>query len=117
MPVTPASHFAAFCETLTQSEDRWEGEPFRLEPWQKRFSREALDDCRSVVADRAQDERQDHDVGGARAVRARVWAWSPGGLLAAASDRRAGRLFDAAARFVRRHPALRESLRCVTTRV
>jgi len=25
--VTPAAHFAAFCETLTQSEDRWEVVP------------------------------------------------------------------------------------------
>ena len=25
----PVDRFAAFCETLTQSEDRWEG----LEPW------------------------------------------------------------------------------------
>ena len=32
-------------------------------------------------------------------------------LLAAASDRQAGRLFDAAARFVRRHPGLSERLR------
>jgi hypothetical protein len=47
--LTPATHFAAFCETLTQSEDRWEGEPFKLEPWQRRFWREALGDWRSVV--------------------------------------------------------------------
>ena len=47
--VKPVSHFAAFCASLTQSEDRWEGQPLKLEPWQKRFWREALDDWRSVV--------------------------------------------------------------------
>ena len=29
--MTPAAHFARFCETLTQSDDRWEGKPFNLE--------------------------------------------------------------------------------------
>jgi hypothetical protein len=29
----PVDHFASFCETLTQSEDRWEGQPLKLEPW------------------------------------------------------------------------------------
>ena len=41
-------HFAKFCrEHLTQSEDRWEGQPLKLEPWQRRFWREALYDWRS----------------------------------------------------------------------
>jgi hypothetical protein len=50
MAMKPVEHFAAFCESLTQSEDRWEGQPLKLEPWQKRFWREALGDWRSVVA-------------------------------------------------------------------
>ena len=54
-----AQHFAAFCRALTQSEDRWEGEPLKLEPWQKRFWRDALDDWRSVVLIVAREERQD----------------------------------------------------------
>ena len=30
-------HFARFCrEHLMQSEDRWEGKPLVLEPWQRR---------------------------------------------------------------------------------
>jgi hypothetical protein len=33
--VKPVDHFAAFCEALTLSEDRWEGQPLKLEPWQK----------------------------------------------------------------------------------
>ena len=27
--VRPVDHFAAFCETLTQSEDRWKGQPLK----------------------------------------------------------------------------------------
>jgi hypothetical protein len=27
--VRPVDHFAAFCETLTQSDDRWEGQPLK----------------------------------------------------------------------------------------
>jgi hypothetical protein len=30
--VKPVDHFAAFCQTLTQSDDRWEGQPLKLEP-------------------------------------------------------------------------------------
>jgi hypothetical protein len=36
-------HFATFCrEHLIQSEDRWEGKPLVLEPWQRRMMGEAL---------------------------------------------------------------------------
>ena len=36
-------HFAKFCrEHLIQSEDRWEGKPLVLEPWQRRMLGEAL---------------------------------------------------------------------------
>ncbi len=36
-------HFAKFCkEHLVQSEDRWEGKPLSLEPWQRRMMGEAL---------------------------------------------------------------------------
>jgi hypothetical protein len=36
-------HFAKFCrEHLIQSEDRWEGKPLVLEPWQRKMMGEAL---------------------------------------------------------------------------
>jgi phage terminase large subunit-like protein len=36
-------HFAMFCrEHLIQSEDRWDGKPPRLQPWQRRMMGEAL---------------------------------------------------------------------------
>jgi hypothetical protein len=41
-------HFADFArEHLIQSEDRWEGKPLRLEPWQRRMLGEALVRSRS----------------------------------------------------------------------
>jgi hypothetical protein len=30
--VKPVDNFAAFCASLTQSDDRWEGQPLKLEP-------------------------------------------------------------------------------------
>jgi hypothetical protein len=47
--VTPADHLAEYYASLTQSEDRWEGELFVLERWHKRFWREVLKDWRLVV--------------------------------------------------------------------
>jgi hypothetical protein len=40
---TEARHFSKFArEHLIQSEDRWEGQPLKLEPWQRRMLGEAL---------------------------------------------------------------------------
>jgi phage terminase large subunit-like protein len=109
--VKPAAHFAAFCETLTQSEDRWEGKPLTLEPWQRRFWREALDEWRSVVLIVARKNGKTQMLAAYALWRLVYGHGRPEVLLAAASDRQAGRLFDAAARFVRRHPGLSEGLR------
>ncbi len=107
----PAEHFGKFCLTLTQSEDRWEGKPLALEPWQKRFWREALDDWRSVVLVVARKNGKTQMLAAYALWRLIYGHGRPEILLAAASDRQAGRLFDAAARFVRRHPGLSELLR------
>ena len=45
----PVDHLAAFCESLTQSDERWEGQPLKPEAWQRRFWREALDDWRFLA--------------------------------------------------------------------
>jgi Terminase large subunit, ATPase domain len=110
--VRPADHLAAFCATLTQSDDRWEGQPLQLEPWQRRFWRDALaDDWRSVVLVVPRKNGKTSMLA-AYALYELVYGMGrPEILLAAASDRQAGRLFDAAARFVRRHPGLSERLR------
>jgi phage terminase large subunit-like protein len=109
--VKPAAHFAAFCETLTQSEDRWEGLPLKLEPWQRRFWREALDGWRSVVLIVARKNGKTQMLAAYALWRLVYGQGRPEILLAAASDRQAGRLFDAAARFVRRHEGLSQVLR------
>lgn len=107
----PADHFSAFCETLTQSDDRWEGQPLKLEPWQRRFWKEALDDWRSVVLIVARKNGKTAMLAAFALYELVYGEGRPEILLAAASDRQAGRLFDAAGRFVRRHPGLSERLR------
>ena len=107
----PVEHFAAFCESLTQSEDRWEGQPLKLEPWQKRFWREALEDWRSAVLIVPRKNGKTSMLAAFALYELVYGTGRPEILLAAASDRQAGRLFDAAARFVRRHPGLSERLR------
>jgi phage terminase large subunit-like protein len=109
--VRPVDHFAAFCESLTQSDDRWEGQPLKLEPWQRRFWKEALDDWRSVVLIVARKNGKTSMLAAYALYELVYGTGRPEILLAAASDRQAGRLFDAAARFVRRHPGLSERVR------
>ncbi|MGZ4394530.1 MAG: terminase large subunit domain-containing protein, partial [Gaiellaceae bacterium] len=107
----PADHFAAFCATLTQSEDRWEGLPLKLEPWQRRFWREALDGWRSVALIVPRKNGKTMMLAAFALYELVYGTGRPEILLAAASDRQAGRLFDAAARFVRRHEGLSTALR------
>jgi phage terminase large subunit-like protein len=116
--VKAAAHFAQFCLSLTQSDDRWEGEPLRLEPWQKKMMGEAL-------AENAEGLPLWKTVAiliprknGKSLLLAAVALWHlvydegrPEILLAASSDKQAGRLFDACARFVRQSAALSEVLR------
>jgi len=109
--VTAAKHFAAFCASLTQSEDRWEGKPLKLEPWQRRFWREALGNWRSVVLVVPRKNGKTQMLAAFALYELVYGRGRPEILLAAASDRQAGRLFDAAARFVRRHPGLSQTLR------
>lgn len=107
----PEEHFTAFCASLTQSEDRWEGKPLKLEPWQKRFWREALADWRSVVLILPRKNGKTTMLASYALYELVYSDGRPEVLLAAASDRQAGRLFDAAARFVRRHEGLSQVLR------
>lgn len=113
------SHFADFCrEYLVHSEDRWEGQPVLLEPWQKRMLGEALaydDDghavWRSVIIICSRKNGKTAILAALSIYRLVTSGGRPEILLAAPSDRVAGRLFDAAARFVRRSPELSKLLR------
>jgi phage terminase large subunit-like protein len=114
-----ARHFGEFCKThLIQSEDRWEGKPLRLERWQRRMLEEALafdaaGDAvwRSVVMIAPRKNGKTVLLAAVALYKLLTSDGRPEILLAAASDRQAGRLFDAAARFVRRNPELSGLLR------
>jgi len=111
--------FAAFCEQyLQQSEDRWEGLPLILEGWQKRMLGEAMayDEqgfpiWRSVVIVAPRKNAKTTMLAAMSIYRLVSAGGRPEILLAAPSDRVAGRLFDAAARFIRRNEELSKVLR------
>jgi phage terminase large subunit-like protein len=113
------SHFANFCkEHLVHSEDRWEGQAVVLEAWQKEMLGEALAydsdgwaTWRSVVIVAPRKNGKTVLLAALSLYRLLTSDGRPEILLAASSDKQAGRLFDAAARFVRRSSALSEMLR------
>lgn len=112
-------HFAKFCrEHLVQSEDRWEGKQLVLEPWQRRMMGEALafgadgwPVWRSVVIVAPRKQGKTALLAALSLYRLLTGEGRPEILLAAPSDKVAGRLFDAAARFVRRSQELSGLLR------
>jgi phage terminase large subunit-like protein len=112
-------HVATFCrEHVIQSEDRWEGKPLLLEPWQRRMLGEALaydpegwPVWRSVVMIAPRKNGKTQLLAALALHRLLTSTGRPEILLAASSDRQAGRLFDAASRFVRRNEELSNLLR------
>jgi phage terminase large subunit-like protein len=112
-------HFETFCrDHLIQSVDRWAGEPLVLYPAQREFFNEALayDEhglpiWESVV--QVMPRKNGKTVGQAAYALYRLLTddGMPEILLAAASDRQAGRLFDACAAFARRSRTLSRLLR------
>jgi phage terminase large subunit-like protein len=112
-------HFAKFCRGhLIQSEDRWEGKPLVLESWQRRMLGEALafdadgwPTWRSVVIIAPRKNGKTATLAALSLYRLLTSPGRPEILLAAPSDRVAGRLFDAAARFVRRSEELSSLVR------
>jgi phage terminase large subunit-like protein len=112
-------HFDRFCrDQLVQSVDRWYGEPLELYPAQLEFFNEALafDEnglpiWESVVQVVSRKNGKTTGQAGYALYRLVTDDGSPEILLAAASDRQAGRLFDACASFVRRSPTLAKLLR------
>jgi phage terminase large subunit-like protein len=103
---------------MVQSEDRWEGKPLILEPWQYQMLGEALAfdksgkaTWRSVVIIAPRKNGKTALLSALALYRLLTSDGRPEVLLAASSDKQAGRLFDAAARFVRRSPVLSQLLR------
>ena len=95
---TDAKHFAQFArEHLIQSEDRWEGQPLKLEPWQRRMLGEALayDEnghpvWRSVVMIAPRKNGKTALLAAVALYRLLTDEGRPEILLAASSDRQAG---------------------------
>ena len=114
-----AGHFADFCKThLIQSIDEWDGKPLVLEPWQRAMMGEALaydsdgwPIWDSIVFVIPRKNGKTMSLAAYAVYRLLTSDGSPEILLAAASDKNAGRLFDAAATFVRRSPVLSELAR------
>ena len=116
---TRAAHFAWWTEqNLQHTIDRWVGEPYVLEDWQKRFMSEAL------ATGGAGDESIWKSVAlvlprknGKTTLLAAYALYdllendgAPEILLAAGSDKQAGRLFDQCAAFIQRNPKMREEV-------
>jgi phage terminase large subunit-like protein len=115
---TEVEHFAWWCETfLVQSVDQFAGQPLRLEPWQLEFMGEALavgEDGQPFWSSIALVVARKN---GKTALLAAYALWRllndeghPEILLAAASDRQAGRLFEQVLSYVRRNRELARQL-------
>jgi phage terminase large subunit-like protein len=113
-------HFAAWCkETLEQSIDQFAGEPLALEPWQLEIMGEALavedEDgvapaWRSVIIICPRKQGKTTMLAAYALYRLFNDETQPEILLAAASDKQAGRLFDTCVQFIRRSPVLSEAV-------
>jgi len=113
-------HFAWWCETyLIQSVDQFAGEPLILEPWQIDFMGEALamESSDGLTPKWSSVALCVSRKNGKTALLAAYALYSlltdetqPEILLAAASDKQAGRLFDACAAYVRKNPTLSDSV-------
>jgi phage terminase large subunit-like protein len=121
---TEAKHFGQFArEQLIQSEDHWENKPLLLEPWQRRMLGEALayDEhgqpvWRSVVMIAPRKNGKTALLAAVALYRLLTDEGRPEILLAASSDRQAGRLFDACAPYVRRTRSSRTCCASATTK-
>src|SRR5215471_4344157 len=108
--------FSEWCaKHLRQSVDVWAGKPLDLEPWQVRFMDEATERTRSGHFVWSNAVLIVSRKNGKTMLMASYALWhlmtdrgSPEVLLAAASDRQAGRLFEAVTSFFRRSAYLRD---------
>jgi phage terminase large subunit-like protein len=109
-------HFAWWCETyLVQSIDQFAGEPLVIEPWQVEFMGEALatsdptgatPSWGSVTLVVSRKNGKTSMLAAYALYRLLMDETQPEILLAAASDKQAGRLFDSIVSYIRRNPEL-----------
>lgn len=116
--LTRAPHFAWFCkEFLQHSIDVFDGLPVELEPWQLSIFEEALtleEDgaflWRSIAIVLPRKNGKTTLLAAYALYRLLYDGGMPEILLAAASDKQAGRLFEGVTSFIRRSPRLQEVL-------
>lgn len=116
---TRVADFAEWCaENLIQSTDQFAGKPLILESWQLDFFREALI-CdpetleplwRSLVCVVSRKNGKTAMLAAYALYRLLNDDTQPEILLAAASDKQAGRLFDACMQYIRKNPLLADQL-------
>ena len=111
-PFTVA-HFDRWCrEFLLQSVDQWAGKPLKLEAWQKSWFREVLARAggrptwRSAVLVVGRKNGKSSMLAAYALYALLVGKGAPEILLAAASDKQAGRMFDTVVGFCRQNPEL-----------
>jgi phage terminase large subunit-like protein len=115
---TRGAFFAWWCETyLRQSIDEWSGLPLALEEWQRDFFDEALavDEAeapcwRSVALVVSRKNGKTALLAALALYELLEGDGSPEILLAASSDKQAGRLFDAVCAYARMAPELLDRL-------
>lgn len=113
---TEAEYFAGWCaENLEHSVDQFAGQPVVWEPWQNAFWEEVLaveEDGRpywsTVGLVVARKNGKTAMLAALALYRLLEDEGQPEILLAAASDKQAGRLFDAVVSYLRRNPVLRD---------
>jgi phage terminase large subunit-like protein len=113
---TEGEVFAEWCEAnLVQSEDQFAGQPLVLEPWQRGFFDEALTVTseqtlepywRTVALVVARKNGKTAMLAALALYRLFVDPGRPEILLAAGTDKQAGKLFDACINYLRRNPEL-----------
>lgn len=111
---TAGEHFAWWCENyIEQSVDQFAGQPLVLEDWQREFMNEALavdadgvPIWNSVALILPRKNGKTALLAALAAHHALAEDGSPEVLLAASSDRQAGRLFDAVVSYIRRNEYL-----------
>lgn len=114
--LTEGAYFAEWCEAnLQHSVDRFAGQPVVLEPWQRDFFDELLAADEDGVPYWSSGALVVSRKNGKTAMLAALALFrliedegQPEILLAAASDKQAGRLFDAVVSYLRRNPDLDE---------
>jgi phage terminase large subunit-like protein len=112
-----AQPFPAWCKAnIVQSVDKWAGKPLKLEPWQRTFMGQAMERTgkrfkwESIALVLPRKNGKTALLSAYALYRLLTDSGQPEILLAAASDRQAGRLFEAVENYILRNEQLLDAL-------